>query len=277
MSAASRRLTSSVLPPLASWRRERTKGVTAWPEMPCDSASASASATSAETSTSGSGGRATTSPVGRSSPQWVCAMRATPPTESARIGCRRPAFSRIEERHGVGAEADDRHAERLESLESRRHVEQRLHARADDDGGRAGQLRQVCGDVRSHSVAPVDAADAARGENGDGGQPAGGERRAYGSRPQLTSDDAGGEVPRADLARVRARGGDPLELLVVETHAKRPVHDGDGRRDCTSFAHALLALLPDGDSLARREAVGNDRRLQGDDRPPLGQRLPNLT
>ena len=65
--------------------------------------------------------------------------------------------------------------------------------------------------------------------------------------------------------------------LFVEPDAKRPVEDGDGRRDCAAVAHALLALLPDGDSLAGREAVRDDRRLQGDDRPPPGQRLPNLT
>ena len=74
-----------------------------------------------------------------------------------------------------------------------------------------------------------------------------------------------------------ARCGDPLELLVVEPDAKRAVDDGDGRRHRAAVAHALLALLPDGESLAWREAVRDDRRLQSDDGPPCGQCLLDLT
>ena len=125
-------------------------------------------------------------------------------------------------------------------------------------------------------VAAVDAADAARGENGDGGQPARGERCADGRRPQCAVDDAGGEVARAHLARVRPRGGDALQLLVVEAHVERAVHDGDGRGYRAAVADVLLALPPDRESLTGREAVGDDRRLQRDDRPPLGQCLLNF-
>ena len=59
------------------------------------------------------------------------------------------------------------------------------------------------------------------------------------------------------------------QLLLVEAHVERAVQDGDGRGHCAAVAHALLALLPDRQSLAGREAVRDDRRLQGDDCLPL--------
>ena len=126
-------------------------------------------------------------------------------------------------------------------------------------------------------VAAVDAADAAGGENGDRGQPARGERRADGRRTECAVDDAGGQVARAHLASLRARRGDPLELLVVEPDAKRAVEDGDRRRHRAAVAHALLALPPDREPLAWREAVRDDGRLQGDDGPSRGQCLLDLT
>src|SRR5204862_4361891 len=47
---------------------------------------------------------------------------------------------------------------------------------------------------------------------------------------------------------------------------------GEGRGNCPAGANPLLALLPDPESLPRREAVCDERRLECDDRAPLGER-----
>ena len=135
---------------------------------------------------------------------------------------------------------------------------------------RAGELCEIGGDVRPRLVATVDAADAAGGHDVDACQTAGGECCPYRRRAERAVDDAGGEIAWADLACFRARGSDSLQLLVVEAHVQSPVHYRGGRRYGAAVAYALLALPSDGQPLAGRKAMGDDRRLQGNDRPHPG-------
>ena len=74
---------------------------------------------------------------------------------------RRPAVRRVEERQVVGPVAEHRHAERLEQLGGRRHVEQRLHARRDDERLRRRERAQVGRHVGRRRPAAVDAAEPA--------------------------------------------------------------------------------------------------------------------
>jgi hypothetical protein len=54
-----------------------------------------------------------------------------------------PTCGVVEPRHRVGLPAEHGNAESLQHLRRGLHVEQRLHARADDDQLRAGELEQV--------------------------------------------------------------------------------------------------------------------------------------
>ena len=74
---------------------------------------------------------------------------------------RRPAARGVEERQLVRPEAEHRHAERLEQLGRRGHVEQRLHARRDDERRRPRERLEVGRDVRRRRPAAVHAAEPA--------------------------------------------------------------------------------------------------------------------
>ena len=131
-------------------------------------------------------------------------------------------------------------------------------------------------------VATIVAADAAGGQDGDAGQTAGGERCPDRRRAERAVNDAGGEIAWADLACVRARGGDSLQLLVVETYLECAVQYGDGRRDPAAVAHALLAFPSDGQTLGRpgsrgRRSSSRGRRSPAPRRGPPGSRGEYLT
>ena len=188
-------------------------------------------------------------------------------------GDRRPAVRLVEQRQVVGAVAEHRHAERLEQLGRRGHVQDRLHARGDDQRLGSDQLAEVGGDVRRSGEAAVDAAEAARAHEPDPDDPAGGERAADRRR----ADDALGnrrrEVARADLARV---GGEAAELVLRQADAQQPVENADRGGHPARRAHAPLALEPDLDALAGREAVRDERRLERDHRPPVCESVADL-
>ena len=123
------------------------------------------------------------------------------------------------------------------------------------------ELAEVGRDVRRMREAAVDAAEPARAHEPDPGRAAGRERAADGRRADGVLDDRGGEVARADLARV---GGEAAELLLGQADAQLAVEHADRRRDRAGLAHAPLALEPDLDALAGREAVRDERRLERD-------------
>src|SRR5438105_15455949 len=101
----------------------------------------------------------------------------------------------------------------------------------------------------------MDAADAAGREEVDAGESAGRQRAADGGRPERALRDAGAEVARAGLPRLRARGGDSLELRRREPDAERPLEHGHGRGHDALGADARLALAPDGDPLSGWQSV----------------------
>ena len=119
----------------------------------------------------------------------------------------------------------------------------------------------------------MDAAEAAGAHEADPDGAAGGQRPADGRRADGSLHDRGGEVARADLARV---GGEAAELLLREPDAELPVEDADRGRYGAGVADAPLALEPDLDALPRREAVRDERRLERHDRASIGQRVVDL-
>ena len=81
--------------------------------------------------------------------------------------------------------------------------------------------------------------------------------------PTAPCDERGREVARPDLARV---GVEALELVLRQADADCAVEDADRGRHRAGVADAPLALEPDLDALAGREAVRDERRLERDDR-----------
>ena len=136
----------------------------------------------------------------------------------------RAAVGGVEERQVVRAEAEHRDAERLQQLRRRRHVEDRLHARGDDQRLRSHELTEIRGDVGRRREAAVHAAEAARSHEADPDRAAGGERAADGGRADGALDDRRRDVAGADLAGV---GAEALELGLVEADAEHPVEDAD--------------------------------------------------
>ena len=214
--------------------------------MPCVAAAASASWISGSTSTPSSGSRASRSAAPPSS-QCAAAVRAACSGVVDARRDRRAAAGAVEERQLGGAVAEHRHAERLEQLGGRRHVEQRLDPGGDDERRRARELRQVGGDVGPLGEAAVDAADPAGAHEADPGEPRGRERAADRGRAELAARHAGGEVARPGLARVGSGLAEALELAGVE-----PDHD-------LAVEHA---------DRCGHGPFGPDRGLGGRDPPP---------
>ena len=147
------------------------------------------------------------------------------------------AFGHIEERHRIGAEADDRHAEGLERLDRCGDVEQRLHARADDDRACAAELGQIGGDVRPR---PRTRDPPRRCRRWPGRRPA--RRQATSVAPTVVAPS-----PPSTMQAARSRGRTlrapapaaiSLQLLVLETHVQGPVHYADGRGHRAAIADA---------------------------------------
>ena len=67
-----------------------------------------------------------------------------------------------------------------------------------------------------------------------------------------------------------------MELGLRQTDPDLAVEDADRRGDGACLADAPLARQPDLDALRRREAVGDERRLERHDRLVGGQALPHL-
>ena len=119
----------------------------------------------------------------------------------------------------------------------------------------------------------MDAAEAARAHEADPDDAAGGERAADRRRADDALGDRGREVARADLARV---GGEAAELVLRQTDAQQPVQHADRGGHPACCPYAPLALEPDLDAFAGRKAVRDERRLERDDRSPVGERVADL-
>ena len=115
----------------------------------------------------------------------------------------RASFRGIEERQRARAEAEHRDPERLQELDRRGHVEERLHARGDDQRPSARERGDVGGDVGRRREPAMDSADPTGAEERDPDPVGDGERSADGRRSDGALNRAGGEVSRAGLARLR--------------------------------------------------------------------------
>ena len=188
-------------------------------------------------------------------------------------GDRRSAVRLVEQRQIVGSVAEHRHAECFQQFGRRGNVQDGLHARGDDQRLGSDQLAEVGRDVRRSGEAAVDAAEAARAHETDPDDPARRERAADRRR----ADDALGnrrrEVARTHLARL---GGEAAELVLRQADAQQPVQNADRRGHGACRAHPPLALETDRDTLAGREAVRDERRLERDHRSPVCERMADL-
>ncbi len=119
----------------------------------------------------------------------------------------------------------------------------------------------------------MDAADSAGAEERDADPGGNGERAAHRRRADGALNRAGREVAGAGLACV---GREALELARLETYADAAVEHADRRRHGARVADGLVAREPDLDAVRRGEPVGDQRRLERDDRVAGIERGANL-
>ena len=188
-------------------------------------------------------------------------------------GDRRPARCGVEEGQLVRPVAEHRHAEGLEHLGGRRHVEQGLRAGADDERLRTRQLSEVGGDVGPLREASVDAADPTRAEEADPGERAGPERAAHRRRAELASSRAGREIARPRLAGFRSRLAEALDLPLVQADDDRAVDHADGRGHGSFDGDRRLRGEPHLHPHPGWETVCDQRSLERDHRAALVESL----
>ena len=119
----------------------------------------------------------------------------------------------------------------------------------------------------------MDAPEAAGAQEPDAGSAGDRERATDCGRADGALRDAGREVARTQLARIRSES---FEVCFRQSDTNRAVEDPDGCGDRTRIAHTPLALEPDLHALGSGKAVRDQRRLERDDRPVLGKRCPHL-
>ena len=123
--------------------------------------------------------------------------------------------------------------------------------------------------VGSGDGTSVDAADPARREDPDAGRVGGDHRRRDGRRRPATVDQRGREAGRAALTdRPGRRVASVSRSCRLETDQHPAGVDRDGRRDGALAADRCLGGPGDLEVLGIRQAVADERRLEGDDRPP---------
>jgi len=190
-------------------------------------------------------------------------------------GNRKARVVQVEAREAVRAVAEHGHAERLEPLQRRRDVEDRLDPRADHRDADSGERVEVGRLVPAVARAAVHAAQPAGGEDVDAGP--GRQPRGRGDRGRAVSA-AGrhdGEVAHAALDDVLARRHQRQRLL-VQPDARLAAHHRDRRRHGALGAHGRLQLARHLQVARARQAVGDQRGLERDDRPAGGKSVCDL-
>ena len=181
-------LARSDSPPELAWKCSSSRGVTSLPCTPSRSSRASPSATSRSCSSrstcrSAGSGLASTTPA--ASVPSRSRMTTTLAASAGRLHAPRhrvPRVREVEARERVRPVADHRHRQRLERLERPGHVEDRLHAGADDEDRCRRDDAEVGGDVEGLGRAAVHAAEPAGREDADPGQVGERRRRGHGRR-----------------------------------------------------------------------------------------------
>ena len=108
----------------------------------------------------------------------------------------------------------------------------------------------------------MNAAQPAGAHEADADRRGSGERAADCRRADRALHGADGEVAGAELARV---GREPLELGSLEADPDLSVEHADRGRNGAGRANGSLAREARLDAVRRREAVGDERRLERDD------------
>jgi hypothetical protein len=123
----------------------------------------------------------------------------------------------------------------------------------------------------------VDAADAARREDVDPRCTGRDHRRRHGRCRPAARGERGGERRAGRLPdRALGRRGERDEVALREAHEQLPVPDRHGGRHRARLAHGRLGRRRDLEVRREREAVADQRRLEGDDRPAAGDRVGDL-
>ena len=142
---------------------------------------------------------------------------------------------------------------RLQPLQRRRQIQDRLGPCAHDDDGRLGELgevgRNISGEkssignsqfaIRNSQFGAVDAADAARREDLDAGAVRGPGGRGDGCRAIELARYDNRQIAAADLAHVR-RCRQVLDLVAAQTDDDLAGDDADRGRRCAALADDLL-------------------------------------
>ncbi len=125
--------------------------------------------------------------------------------------------------------------------------------------------------VEGRAGVAMHAADPAGGEHADAGLRGEQRGRGDGGAAARGTGHRDRKVADAELQRpIAAR--QPLELLRLEADVRHAVEHRDRRRNRTPFGHRLLEFARRAHVLGTRQAVGDDRRLQCDERLPVTQR-----
>ena len=172
------------------------------------------------------------------------------------------AFPTVERRELGRAHAEDRHPEHLEHLHRPWQVENRLGASADHGHRIPRERGQVGRDISCVADAAVHAADPAGREHANASLPGGEHRRRDGGGAAAPRGDLGREVAEIDLHGVR-RCGESLQFRPRDPDADRAVEDPDRGRDRAVGPHRILEGRRHPYALGLREAMRDERGLQG--------------
>ena len=276
----SRTLTARSRRSLARWRWASRNGVTALPRTPASAAAASASARTRSCSagsscSSGGSGLATTTAPGASS-RRAAKTAAASAGSSTDQSSGRAGVGDVEAGEGRRPVADDGDRERLQPLQGRRHVEDRLHPGADHHDRGAGQ-RGPGRPTRRRCPPPAGARRPARRWRRRRCRPRAASSAVLATvvAPLSPSAAATGRSRTPSLAR-SAVGADPVDLLGGEADVRHAVEHGDRRRHRPAGPHGGLDLVGGRAVVRPGQAVREDRALQRDDGAAGGQRVGDL-
>ena len=185
----------------------------------------------------------------------------------------------------VLADRHDRDAPRLEVLEGRRHVEDRLRSGAHDGHGGPAEFLEVGRDVEAGRAvrpglserAPVDAADAAGREDPDARRVGRDHRRRDRGGGPAALGQGDREAGPGGLANgAGRRGGEGVQGVGIEAHQHAAIVDRHRGRDRATLADGGLRGARDLDVLWIRQAVADEGGLEGDDGRAVAQRAGDL-
>ena len=186
---------------------------------------------------------------------------------------RQAGRGRKEARQLIGANSDHWNPARLQHLEGRGQVEDRLCTRADHRDRRRRELVDVRGDIEALPRAAVDATDPTRREQLDACPMGNAQRRADRRRRQPTAGESQAQVTRCGLRWSRFRVGEPLEDLTRRSDEQRSGIDRRRGGHRALLSHRRLGGKRCLDVVGSWQALGDEARLQCHDRSARLERL----